>query len=307
MKTSFVLLAVIGSLLFNTAVKAQSKNKMETINYHQTATTQYIESNGTRYAYRILGKCTGIPLVLLQHFTGSMDNWDPKVTNELAAGSKVVLFDNKGVGATGGESADNIAQMAKDAIGFIKALGYTKVNLLGFSMGGFIAQQIALDEPGLVNKLILAGTGQKGAVDIAEIVKPLARIASMSDEDQKLFLFYTATEHSRDLGKAAMSRIYQRTIDRDPNTATPAIMLQLQAILAWAQPDPDSLSRINKIGQPVLIVNGSNDTMVPTINSYIMFQNIPNARLSLYPDAGHGSIFQYPDLFVNEATAFIAQ
>jgi len=303
MKTGLLFFALL--LSGHMSLWAQTKSATSTVSFHQSAPTKFIEAGGTRYAYRILGNKPGFPLILFQHFTGNMDNWDPKVTDGLAQSFTVVLFDNKGIGASGGETPDNIAQMAKDAVIFIKALGYNKVNLLGFSMGGFIAQQIALDEPQLVNKIILAGTGQKGAAGLAEIGTPLTVASKMGPEEQKLYLFYSPSANSQAIGKQVQLRIHSRKINRDTDATNTAIMAQLQAILDWAKPAADSLERLTKISQPVFIVNGNNDILVPTINSYTMAQHMPNAQLSLYPDANHGSIFQYADLFVSQATEFL--
>ncbi len=272
---------------------------------HNTAPNLFIDIDGIKYAYRTFGNDTGIPLLLLQHFTGTLDNWDPIVTNGLAKHFKVILFDNKGIGASTGETPDNIGTMAQDAISFTKALGIGRINILGFSMGGFIAQQITLDAPDLVDKLILAGTGPKGGERISEIMGPLTESSSMDPYEQKLFLFYGKTETSRTLGKRSLDRINKRKINRDPETGLPAVQAQLASILNWAQPADDSLERLTKIKQPTFIVNGSNDTIVPTINSYIMFQNMPDAKLSLYPDSGHGAIFQFPELFLTESIAFL--
>jgi pimeloyl-ACP methyl ester carboxylesterase len=282
---------------------AESKNNP--VDLHHSAPTQFIEVYEINYAYRVFGNKTGIPIILLQHFTGTIDNWDPVITNGLADHFQVVLFDNKGIGASGGETPGTIQAMAKDAISFIRALQFEKVNLLGFSMGGFIAQQITLDEPVLVNKIILVGTGPKSAYGLADIVRPLTASASMDADEQKLFLFYGPKETSRALGEQSLSRINSRTIDRVPNTTTPAIQTQLKAMLDWAQPDEDALEKLNQISQPVFIVNGHNDIMIPTINSYTLFHNLANARLSLYPDSGHGSMYQYPGLFLSEVVPFL--
>lgn len=275
------------------------------VDYHKTAVTKFIDVEGTKYAYRTFGKEGGTPLIFLQHFTGTIDMWDPTVTNGFAKDFKVVLLDNKGIGASEGEAPSSIESMATDTIAFIKALGFKKVNLLGFSMGGFIAQQILEDEPDLVEKVILAGTGPKGGHGIVDIVNPLTTTAEMNDNDQKLYLFYSPTPHSRGLGEEAQKRILSRTQDRDPATKLASVHAQLTSILAWGAPDATALNRLRAIKQPVLIVNGNNDIVVPTINSLTLFENIPNAKLSLYPDSGHGAIFQYPELFLNEATAFL--
>ncbi|MBB6271737.1 pimeloyl-ACP methyl ester carboxylesterase [Pedobacter cryoconitis] len=305
MKRINLILSIVLGLINFGDIQAQQKNKTVLIDYHQNAPTKFIEAGGTKYAYRSFGNNTGIPLLLLQHFTGTLDNWDPAITNGLARHFQVILFDNKGIGASQGQTPDNIEAMAQDAISFIKALGLKKVNILGFSMGGFIAQQLILDEPALVNKLILAGTGPKGGTGIADIITPLTASSKLGDNDQKLFLFYTHTSASRKMGQQALNRIYKRKKNRDRETTGPAIQAQLKSILSWGQPDAEALNNLKKIKLPVLVINGSHDIVVPTINSYVLFQNLVNARLSLYPDSGHGSIFQFPELFLNEAVSFL--
>ncbi len=289
--------------MLSSATIAQSDSAATDL--HQTTPTQFIDVNGAGYAYRVFGAASGIPLVMLQHFSGNMDNWDPAVTNGLAKYFRAVLFDNQGVGASGGETPATIEGMAQDAISFIRALGFKKVNVLGFSMGGFIAQQIALGEPDLIDKLILVGTGPKTAQGLADIVKPLEESAAMSPEEQKLFLFYSSTPTSRALGQESLARINKRTVNRDQDTRTTAIQAQLTAMLRWAQPDAEALNNLAQIRQPVLVVNGHHDIMVPTENSYTLFHHLPNATLSLYPDSGHGSFFQYPELFLREAIPFL--
>ncbi len=303
MKHKFFLTTLICGITFS-MVQSQSTNGKVITDLHQTAVTKFIEVDGASYAYRMFGKKSGIPVILLQHFTGTMDNWDPAITNGLAEYFTVVLFDNKGIGASGGQTPSTIEAMAKDAISFIKILGVKKVNLLGFSMGGFISQQIAFDEPTLINKLILVGTGPKGGEGIAEIIKPLTASASMSKDEQKLYLFYETTSTSQALGKEALQRINKRIEHRDPDTKLPSIQAQLQSIMQWAESDPASHHQLKNIHHPVLVINGSNDIVVPTINSYVLFQHLPNAKLSLYPDSGHGSLFQYPELFLTEAIPF---
>jgi pimeloyl-ACP methyl ester carboxylesterase len=274
-------------------------------NPHVTAVTKYIEVSGTKYAYRSFGQKKGIPLILFQHFTGTMDNWDPALTNGLAKYFPVILFDNKGIGGSGGETPDNIDAMAKDAISFIHALGYQKINILGFSMGGFIAQQLIYQEPELVSKLILAGTSHKGGENLTVLVKDLEESAHMTPDQQKLFMFYSPSVTSQAAGQQSLNRINSRQIDRDPDTKLVSVQSQLKSILGWAMVDEHAVSQLKLIKQPVLVVNGSNDIVVPTINSYILFQNIPNAKLSLYPDSGHGAIFEYAALFLAEAIPFL--
>jgi pimeloyl-ACP methyl ester carboxylesterase len=300
MKRTLVTLAMLAALA-PIAARAQ----VAADDAHQRAATRFVDVHGTRFAYRTLGGSSGTPLILLQHFTGTLDNWDPAVTSGLAASVPVVLFDNRGIGASQGQTPDNIDAMAADTIAFIEAMGYAKVNILGYSMGGFIAQQVARSAPALVDKLILAGTAPQGGEGVGDIVKVLGNAASMNPDDQKLYLFYTATPASRALGARSLERIHQRREQRDPDTAKPAVQAQLKSILAWAQPDAQANTRLHEIKQPVLVVNGSNDIVVPTINSYTLFRHLPNARLSLYPDSGHGAIFQYPSQFVREASQFL--
>ena len=272
---------------------------------HETATTRFIEVSGTKYAYRVFGKETGIPIVFLHHFTATIDDWDPQVTNGLARHFKVVLLDNKGIGASGGQTPDNIKAMADDATAVIKALGFKKVDLLGFSMGGFVAQQIALDTPELVNKLILAGTGPKGSEGISNLPNLMTEAFATAPEDPRLFLFYSKTPESIALGRQSLARVKKRKENRVPGTGMPSIQAQMMSILGWGAADENVCNELSQIKQPALVVNGNNDIMVPTINSYNLFQHLPNARLSLYSDSGHGAIYQYPDRFVKEVTDFL--
>lgn len=298
-----IILTLLALCQASICIYAQAKNNTE----HQNAKTRFIEVKGTKFAYRTLGRLSGTPLILLQHFTGTLDNWDPAVTDGLAKNFQVILLDNKGIGASEGQTPESIEEMAHDVASFIKAMGFKKVNVLGFSMGGFIAQQLTLFHPELIDKLILAGTGPKGGEGIADIVKPLTASSKMNAVDQKLYLFYNQTPVSTALGRQAIGRINSRIKDRDPDAQLPAIQAQLKSIISWGQPDANALAKLKEIRQPVLVVNGNNDIVVPTINSYTLFQNLPNARLSLYPDSGHGSIFQYPELFLGEAIPFLKQ
>jgi len=272
---------------------------------HGSAHTQFIEAGGTRYAYRLFGKENGIPLVFLHHFTATIDDWDPQVTNGLAQHFKVVLLDNKGIGASNGQTPDNVKEMADDATAAIRALGFTKVNLLGFSLGGFVAQQIALDSPGLVNKLILAATGPKGGEGISNLPAIMQEAFATAPEDPRLFLFYSKSPESIALGRQSLARVKKRKDDRVPPTAMPSIQAQVKSILGWAAENKDVYDELSRIKQPALVVNGNNDIMFPTINSYNLFQHLPNSRLSLYSDSGHGAIYQYADRFVREVTDFL--
>ncbi|MBS1663089.1 MAG: alpha/beta hydrolase [Bacteroidetes bacterium] len=272
---------------------------------HESANTQFIEAGGTKYAYRIFGAETGIPLVFLHHFTATIDDWDPRVTNGLAQHFKVVLLDNKGIGASDGQTPDNVKGMADDATAAIRALGFTKVNLLGFSLGGFVAQQIALDSPGLVNKLILAATGPKGGEGISNLPNIMNQAFSTAPEDPRLFLFYSKSPESIALGRESLARVKKRKVNRVPATGMPSIQAQVKSILGWAADGKNVYDELGRIKHPSLVVNGNNDIMFPTINSYNLFQHLPNAKLSLYSDSGHGAIYQYADRFVEEAVDFL--
>lgn len=268
---------------------------------HNTTLTKYIEVNGTRFAYRTFGKHGDIPLIFLQHFTGNMDDWDPLVSDGLAETRPVVLFNNKGVGSTSGRTPDNIAEMASAAIDFITALGYSKVDLLAYSIGGFIGQQILIDRPELVRKVILVGTAPRGGIGVDQFQGYITD--AVRRDEPFLYLFFTPTENSRKAGRASAKRMAERT-DRDRRYTSEMFWNQIKAIVDWGlMKDQDDY--LEKITHPVLIVNGRRDEMMFAENSYTMFRLMPNARLSLYPDAAHGSLFQYPALFVEQASFFL--
>lgn len=277
------------------------------VDYHQTARTQFVEADSTKYAYRVLGEGNGIPLVMLSPLGSSMDGWDPAVTNGLAQYGKVIIFDNKGVGASGGKTPQTIADMAKDAAIFIRALSYTKVNLMGFSMGAFISQQIALTEPTLVNRIILTGVGPKGSEGLSNLPNLLAAAAGLSAEEQFLQFGFTKSAESRDAGKQSYERQQKRMEDRDPPVSDESAGAQVAAVLGWAQPNPGALKELEGVKQPVLIVQGQEDVPVPVINAINMSQHIPNARLVLYSDAAHAALFQNAGHFVHEAGEFLGK
>jgi pimeloyl-ACP methyl ester carboxylesterase len=270
--------------------------------------TQVISAEGVDFAYRELGKNNGgTPVIFLNHLAAVLDNWDPRVVDGIAARHHVVVFDNRGVGASTGKPAKTIEQMADDAIIFIKAKGFKQVDLFGFSMGGMIAQEIALKEPKLLRKLILTGTGPAGGRGISTV----ARVANydllrgtLTGQDPKQFLFFTRTPNGIAEGKAFLQRLQERTEDRDKAIAIGAYLAQLQALRAWGQKRPVDLSVIK---QPALVANGDNDRMVPTSNTYDLAKRLPNSELIIYPDAGHGAIFQYHNDFVPKALRFLAQ
>jgi pimeloyl-ACP methyl ester carboxylesterase len=271
----------------------------------ETAPTQFVDANGVRFAYRRLGPAEGVPLVFLQHFTGTMDWWDPSVVDGFARSRPVILFDNAGVSRSGGTTPDNIKAMSDDAVAFLSALGLTQVDLLGFSVGGFVAQEIALDHPTLVRRIILAGTGPQGGEGIVNLGHVLEQAMKASPTEPRLYLFFDQTPSSQAAGKAFIERQARRTVDRDPNSGDQTFQAQFKAIVTWgATRDPD-WKRLSRISQPTLVVNGHDDIMVPSINSFVLFQHLPNARLVLYPDSGHGALFQFADDFVEQGTRFL--
>jgi pimeloyl-ACP methyl ester carboxylesterase len=270
----------------------------------ETAPTSYAEGSGIRFAYRRLGPSVGTPVVLLQHFSGNMDAWDPAVVNGLAADRPVIVFDNAGVGRSTGQTPDNIAAMARDAVTFIKLLGLTEVDLLGFSLGGLIAQQIAAEHGELVRKLVLVGTAPQGGEE--HLLAVLQDAFSHTEApDPRLPLFFTKSSASQAAGLAFLKRAKVRTRDRDTDTGSAVTDPQAKALITWcATPDPDHAS-LRGVAQPTLVVSGSHDTMLPADNAYALFKALSKAQLILYPDSGHGALFQYHDLFIAHVRIFL--
>ena len=276
-----------------------------TIDYHQTATTQFIAAGNTNFAYRVLGNKTGTPLVMISALGNSMDDWDPAVTNALAKQYKVILFDIQGVGSSSGNTPNNIPDMAKGVVDFIHALGYSKVNVLGFSMGSFISEQIALTNPALVNKIILTGTGPKGAEGLSNLPNILATTVGLTPEQIFLASFFASSDASQNAGKLSYERIQKRTVNRDAPVSQESAVAGLTAVLGWAQPDADALNELKNITTPVLIAQGENDFLVPVKNAIDMSNSIPGAQLIVYKDAGHGAIYQYNEEFTAAAVQFL--
>ena len=270
----------------------------------ETAPTRYIEGSGIRFAYRRLGPSTGTPLVLLQHFSGNIDSWDPAVVNALAADRPVIAFDNAGVGRSTGQTPDNIAAMARDALAFIDLLGLSEVDLLGFSLGGCVAQQIAAEHERLVRKLILVGTAPKGGEE--HLMAVLREAFSQTEApDPRLPLFFTKSAASQSAGMAFLKRAKVRTEDRDTDNGSAVTDPQAKALIAWcATPDPGHAT-LRAISQPALVVSGKQDTMLPADNACAMFKALSNAQLILYPDSGHGALFQYHASFASHVRTFL--
>jgi pimeloyl-ACP methyl ester carboxylesterase len=270
----------------------------------ETAPTRYVEGHGIRFAYRRLGPSTGTPLILLQHFSGNIDAWDPAVVNALAADRPVIAFDNAGVGLSTGQTPDNVATMARDAVDFINVLGLSEVDLLGFSLGGCVAQQIAAEHGRLVRKLILVGTAPKGGEEHLLAVLQEA-FSQTGAPDPRLPLFFTKSSASRSSGLAFLKRTQVRKNDRDIDNGSAVTDPQAKALITWcATPDPEH-AILRAIRQPTLVASGSHDTMLPAINAYAMFKELSNAQLVLYPDSGHGALFQHHATFVSHVQTFL--
>jgi pimeloyl-ACP methyl ester carboxylesterase len=279
------------------------------IHTHQTAPTQFVEANGIRFAYRRFGKSDGVPLVFNMHFTGTMDHWDPAVTDGLAKEREVIVFDNAGVSSSSGEVPTSIEEMGANAINFVKALGLKQVDVLGFSIGGLVAQEITLQAPDLVRRLVLVGTGPRSGESMDTGTSEGQRIFGASYEkpdDLWLSVFFTPSQASQAAGRAFMKRFRLRTKDRDPEVNEKVGPAQRAAIAKWGAKRERPYDYLKTIRQPTLVVNGSNDVIIYTINSYILQQNLPNAQLIVYPDSAHGSQYQYPGLFVRHVSMFLS-
>lgn len=270
--------------------------------------TRTVEVDGVPFAYRELGPQGGIPIIFLHHFTAVIDDWDPRILDGFATKYRVVVFDNKGIGGTGGNTPHTIEEMAKDAVAFIRALGLHKVHLLGFSMGGFVAQVIAMTEPELVDRLILTGTGPSGiggeAGKLPQLVQKVSAKAAELKKHVKHFLFFSQTPASQAAADAFLARLQERREDRVPPLSQEAMLAHIAAIQSWGQVDPSGLS---KVKNQTFIANGDNDIMVATERSFQLHKLIQNSRLSIYPNSGHGGIFQYHDLFVQQALEFLSE
>jgi pimeloyl-ACP methyl ester carboxylesterase len=279
-----------------------------TTHTHQTVPTQFVEANGIRFAYRRFGKAGGVPLVFNQHFTGTMDHWDPAVTDGFAKDREVILFDNAGVSSSSGEVPTTIEDMAANAVAFTNALGLKTVDVLGFSIGGFVAQEMTLQAPNLVRRLVLLGTGPRGGQGMATLTPEAQQIFSATyDEPDHLWLagFFTPSQASQAAGREFLKRFRLRTENRDPEVNDKVAPAQLEAIGRWGAALERPLEYLKEIANPTLVVNGGKDVIIYPANSFILQQEMPNAQLILYPDSAHGSQYQYPKLFVWHVSTFL--
>jgi pimeloyl-ACP methyl ester carboxylesterase len=274
-----------------------------------TAPTQFVQAaDDVTYAYRRFGKPSDVPLLMLQHFRGNMDNWDPAFVDALAAEREVILVDYAGISSSTGLPAHTVAATARQVIAFTEAIGLTRTDLLGFSLGGFVAQDVALTRPALVRRLVLAGTGPKGAPGThgwRHDITDHTHADNLGGEDL-LYIFFAHTETSQAKGVEYLGRFLQRTEDRDPASSLAVRDAQYDAVLDWGIPDHGALQRLTGIKAPTLIIQGDDDLMIPTRLSHLMAGLIPDARLRIYPEAAHGSIFQYPQEAATDVTTFLS-
>jgi pimeloyl-ACP methyl ester carboxylesterase len=269
------------------------------------APTQYVETKGIRFAYRRWGKPNDVPLVFLNYFSGNIDDWDPKVSDGLAAEYEVILFDNAGVAGSAGQTPGTVAEMTGDALTFCDALGLKKFNIVGFSLGGMIAQQMALDHPDRVNRIILLGTGPRGGEGMT-----FTELSADEQADPEQFLlgaFFSPSDASQAAGRAYLKRLAARTTDRDRPVSPKTAEAQLRAIREWGTvPSRDRYAGLPKIKQPTLIVHGTKDIVVQPINAFILSQHLPNAQLIMYSNSSHGAQYQHADLFLQHAKLFLS-
>lgn len=270
-----------------------------------TVPTRFVEAGGIRYAYRRWGKTGGVPLVFLNYFSGNLDDWDPLVTDGFAADHDVILFDTAGVASSGGETPETVSEMTRDAIAFCDALGLKTINLVGFSLGGMIAQQLALDHPDRVDRIVLLGTGPRGGEGMT-----FTELSAEERADPEQFLlaaFFSPTDASQAAGRAYLGRLSARTRDRDRAVTTRTAEAKLHAIREWgAVPPSDRYSTLQKIKHPTLVVHGTKDIVVQPVNAFILAEHLPDAQLIMYSDSSHGAQYQHAEVFLQHARLFLS-
>ncbi|HEY2644326.1 MAG TPA: alpha/beta hydrolase [Galbitalea sp.] len=274
---------------------------------YKDAPARTVTAGGVTFAYRELGPKGGVPVIFFVHLAGTLDNWDPRIIDPIAKDHHVIAFDNQGVGASTGKVPDSVETMAADAYAFITALGFDKVDIFSFSLGGMVAQALLVKHPELARKLVLTGTGPKGGKDMDKVagVTYLDMVkATLTRSDPKEFLFFNRNDTGKVASKAFVKRLAERTENRDAKIKIKAFQTQLKAIKKWGRGTPDDLSTIT---QPTLIANGDNDRMVPSVLSEDLHRRIANSELIIYPDSGHGGIFQFHEQFAPVAVEFLAR
>jgi pimeloyl-ACP methyl ester carboxylesterase len=274
---------------------------------HDTAPTQVVEADGIRFAYRRFGVPERTPVVFFQHFMGNLDDHDPALSDGFAADREVILFNNTGVASTSGLVPETIEQMAADAAGFIDALGLTTVDLAGHSMGGLVAQELAIQRPDLARRVVLIGTGPRGGERLGQLPPETAALFGLTyprQQDMWLPILFGPTDTSQKLGRDYVDRIVARK-DRDAPFSEQSVLAQRTAIGAYGAAKDPAYRNLRWVTAPTLVVNGADDTIIATVNSYILQQFLPDAQLVIYPDAGHGAHFQYPGLFLSHARLFL--
>ena len=288
----------------NSEIMITSNAQSENYTY-VTVPTQFVEANGIKFAYRSYGKQGDIPVVYFNHLTANLDNCDPRIMDAIATHHHIISFDYRGVGATTGKQGTSIPDMAKDAIAFIHALGYKQVDIMAFSMGGFITQELLLEEPTLARKIILAGTGPRGGTGVSGVVgltyKDILK-GIFTFRDPKFYLFFTQNKVGKEAARDFLKRLKERSENRDTKVKFSVLKKQLKAIKEWGHDTPADLSVFK---HPVLVANGDNDRMVPTPNSYDLAKRFTNSEIVIYSNSGHGGIFQYHNDFVERALAFL--
>ena len=275
-----------------------------------TAPTEFLRVKDETYAYRRIGGGFRRPLLCLQHFTGTLDNWDPAVTDPLGDGREVILFESSGVGRSTGKVPTTVAGMSAHALDFLDGLCVTSCDVLGFSLGGMVAQQMALDRPSSIHRMILVGTAPRGGDDIMHLEKPtLARhLADPALTGYAVLqkIFFAPTPSSQTAGGAFVERLAQRTEDLDVPSGPEVIAAQMAAFREWEQATEKGFADLGRVTQPTLVVNGVHDEMIPVVNSYRLSESLPNAMLLVYPDSGHGSLFQFHESFTRHSASFLA-
>jgi len=274
-----------------------------------TAPTQFLQVESERYAYRRFGSGSKLPLLCLQHFTGTLDNWDPAVTDPFAAEREVILFENAGMGRSSGTVPKTIAGMAAHALAFLTGLGLKTCDVLGFSLGGMVAQHMALERPSIFRRVILVGTAPRGGEDVMHLDKPsLAKhLGNPTFRGYAVLqkIFFAPTESSQAAGAAFIERLMRRAEDREPISGPAVALAQVAAFREWEQVLGERFSDLKRIQHPTLVVNGVFDEMIPVSNSYWLSAHLPNAVLLTYPDSAHGSLFQFHESFTRQAAAFL--